>query len=108
LKNAVVAHGVKIPPFYGTRKDHKDVPPGEKEKGPKVRPVCGAEDCVTKRVSYLLCLIGQHLIEDEPTHCDSTINLLEEINRLNKSNRVHGNLIIGSLGINALYPSLDW
>jgi hypothetical protein len=26
LRRAVVANNVKIPPFYGTRKDHKVVP----------------------------------------------------------------------------------
>ena len=107
LRKAVVAHHVKIPPFYGTRKDHKEVEIGLEEQGPKVRPVCGAEDCVTKRTSYLLCLIGENLLDNEPTHCDSTINLLEEIDKLNKSGQVNKELIIGSLDVNALYPSLD-
>ena len=107
LRKAVVAHHVKIPPFYGTRKDHKEVERGLEEQGPKVRPVCGAEDCVTKRTSYLLCLIGENLLDNEPTHCDSTINLLEEIDKLNKSGQVNKELIIGSLDVNALYPSLD-
>ena len=106
LRKVVSAKGVKIPPFYGTRKDHKTVPAAMKEIGPKVRPVCGAEDCVTRRLSYILCLIGSHLI-DSPTHCDSTVDLLEEIENVNKSGRVKDHMIIGSLDVDALYPSLD-
>ena len=107
LRRAVVAHGVSIPAFYGTRKDHKTVPPGTEDRGPKVRPVCGAEDCVTKRSSYILCLIGSNLIEGEDTNCDSTITLLNEIERVNRSGKVRGDTIIGSLDIDALYPSLN-
>ena len=107
LRNAVIAQGIKLPPFYGTRKDHKDVPPEFEERGPKVRPVCGAEDCITKRLSYILCLIGSQLLEGEYTHCDSTVNLLEEIERVNRSDQVNQSTIIGSLDVDALYPSLN-
>ena len=107
LRRAVVANGVKIPPFYGTRKDHKVVPEREKDVGPKVRPVCGAEDCTTKRASYILCQIGSELIGGNPTHCDSTTDLLEEIEKVNQTGKVSKNVIIGSLDVEALYPSLD-
>ena len=63
LRKAITAHGVSVAPLYGTRKDHKDVDPGHEQIGPKVRPVCGAEDCATKRVSYLLCLLTTHLLD---------------------------------------------
>ena len=102
-----MANGVKIPPFYGTRKDHKVVPEREKDVGPKVRPVCGAEDCTTKRASYILCQIGSELIGGNPTHCDSTTDLLEEIEKVNQTGKVSKNVIIGSLDVEALYPSLD-
>ena len=107
LRHAVVVHGTKIPPLYGTRKDHKEVQPGMEQAGPKVRPVCGAEDCITKRLSYILCLLGSHLLEGEETHCDSTIGMLEDIESLNRSGKVTSTTVIGSLDVDALYPSLD-
>ena len=36
-----ISENNEIPPLYGLRKDHKDVPAGEEEKGPPQRPVCG-------------------------------------------------------------------
>ena len=47
--NVLRAEHTSIPPFYGMRKDHKKVEEERLEVGPKVRPVCGARDCVTKR-----------------------------------------------------------
>ena len=102
----VSADGVKIPPFYGTRKDHNTAHAGMEEIGAKVRPVCGAEDCVTRRKTYILCLIGSHLI-DSPTHCDSTVDFLEAIENVNKIGRVNDHMILGSLDVDTLYPSLD-
>ena len=104
---AVVAHGVKIPPFYGMRKDHKVVPTGEEDKGPRVRPVCGAKDCVTRRLSYLLCLLLCRLTEGEKTNCESTEELLEEIETVNRHWDVQEDWVVGSLDVDALYPSLD-
>ena len=107
LRNAIVAEGVRIPPFYGMRKDHKVVKPGEEEVGPRVRPVCGAEDCVTKRVSYILCMLLSHLIPEDGTHCWSTDDLLSEFEKVNRNQVVDGEWIVGSLDVNSLYPSLD-
>ena len=56
LRNTMVAEGVRLAPFYGLRKDHKKVEEGNELEGPKIRPVCGAIDCLTKRTSYVLCL----------------------------------------------------
>ena len=107
LRKAITAHGVSVAPLYGTRKDHKVVDPGHEQIGPKVRPVCGAEDCATKRVSYLLCLLTTPLIGLSKTHCSSTINMLQEIENLNQSGKLNENCIVGSLDIDSLYPSLD-
>ena len=107
LRHAIVAEGVRIPPFYGMRKDHKVVNAGDEELGPRVRPVCGAEDCVTKRVSYILCLLLSHLIPEDGTHCWSTDDLLAEFERVNSSQVVDGEWIVGSLDVDSLYPSLD-
>ena len=107
LRKAITAHGVSVAPLYGTRKDHKIVEPGHEQIGPKVRPVCGAEDCATKRVSYLLCLLTTPLIGLSKTHCSSTIDMLQEIENLNQSRKLNENCMIGSLDIDSLYPSLD-
>ena len=106
LRNVIKAENVNIPPFYGMRKDHKKVEEGMEEVGPKVRPVCGANDCVTKRVSHILCKILYPLVENEKTHCWSTNDLLDEIERLNEG-RIDEEWIVASLDIDALYPSLD-
>ena len=107
LRNAIVADGVKIPPFYGMRKDHKKVSIGEEEAGPRVRPVCGAEDCVTKRVSYILCLLLSPLILEEGTHCWATDDLIAEFEKVNEEGSVDEDCVIGSLDVDALYPFLD-
>ena len=54
VRRAVQAQGTGLAPYYGLRKDHKDVPVGEENRGPRVRPICGAEECSTRRVSYIL------------------------------------------------------
>ena len=107
LRKAIVAEGVRVPPFYGMRKDHKVVRPGDEELGPRVRPVCGAEDCVTKRVSYILCMLLSHLIPENGTHCWSTDDLLAEFERVNSNQVIDKEWIVGSLDVDSLYPSLD-
>ena len=77
LRNTMVAEGVKLAPFYGLRKDHKSVEVGHEQEGPKIRPVCGAIDCLTKRTSYILCLFLSRLIPGNKTHCSSTDELLD-------------------------------
>lgn len=68
LLRAIVAERVRILPFYGLRKEHKKVSIGKEDDGPRVIPVCGVEDCVTKRFSYILCLLLAPLIPEEVTH----------------------------------------
>ena len=60
--------GVKVPPFYGMREDYKKVEEGIENVGPKVRPVCWARECVTKRVSYILSSVLAVLVNGESTH----------------------------------------
>ena len=106
LRNVIRAENVSIPPFYGMRKDHKKIDEGMEEIGPKVRPVCGAKDCVTKRVSHIICQIIYPLVGNESTHCWSTDDLINEIERLNER-VVDEEWMVASLDIDALYPSLD-
>ena len=55
-------------------RENKEKKAGEEELGPRLRPVCGAEDSVTKIVSYILCLVLSRLIPDNWTQ--STDDLL--------------------------------
>ena len=105
--NAMVAHGVKVPTFYGMRKDHKEVAGGDEDRGPRVRPVCGAKDCGTKRLSYVMCLMLSRLIPGNDTNCESTEELLREFEKVNREKAVQDKWIVGSLDVDALYPSLD-
>ena len=107
LRLATQAHGTSLAPFYGLRKDHKQVPPDEAEKGPRVRPICGAEECSTKRVSYILCRILTPLISRGSTQCDSTDELLREFEKVNSEREADGRWVLGSLDVDSLYPSLD-
>ena len=60
IRNTMCATGTCLAPFYGLRKDHKsDAGDGN---GPRVRPLCGAKECSTKRTSYLLCQLLTPLI----------------------------------------------
>ena len=107
VQNAMTAHGVKIPPFYGMRKDHKGVEVGQEESGPRVRPVCGAKDSGTKRLSYVLCLMLSRLIPGNDTNCESTEELLREFEKVNRERVIQEKWVVGSLDVDALYPSLD-
>ena len=41
---ASTSTNVQAPAFYGLRKDHKNAPTGEEERGPPVRPICSARE----------------------------------------------------------------
>lgn len=107
LRYAMTAQGSKLATLYGLRKDHKVIEVGKEVEGPKMRPVCGAKECHTKRVSYILCLILSHLIPDNGTQCNSTDDLLGEIERLNQGGQINQEWVVGSLDVESLYPSLD-
>ena len=108
LRNSITAEGTSIAPLYGLRKDHKPEAEDEMEriKGPKMRPICGARDSLTKRTSYLLCKILKPLLEGEATDCDSTDDLIYQFEKINRG-EVNDKWVIGSLDVESLYPSLN-
>ena len=106
IRHAMKTKGNKFAPLYCMRKDHKVIVPGKEKEGPKTRPVCGAKDCITRRTAYLLCQILAELIHPYETNCDSTDNLLKEIDRVNEG-EVKKKWVVCSLDVEALYPSLD-
>ena len=102
LRNVMTAEGSKIVPFYGMRKDHKEVVVGKEAEGPRMRPVCGAKEGHNKRVSYILCMMLTQLIPDNGTQCDSTDDLLAEIECINETKQVSQGWVIGSLEVDSL------
>ena len=96
----------EIPPLYGTRKDHKYVPPEDVNKGPPQRPVCGAVVASNYRLSHFISSIIQPIINDAAEPCTSTEDLLSRIDQLNERENLD-NCIIGSMDVSALYPSID-
>ena len=80
LRNVMTAEGTKTAKFYGLRKDHKELEEGREEEGPKVRPVCGAKEGQSKRLSYILCMILSELLKEmkSETQYNSTEELLKK------------------------------
>ena len=101
------AEGTGIAPLYGLRKDHKTLEQGQRTRGPRLRPVCGAKDCLTKRTSYMLCQILYKIIPEGGTHCVSTDDLLAEFEKVNKDRDAEEHWVVGSLDVVSLYPSLN-
>ena len=93
-----------IPPIYGLRKDHKEH--HDIINGPPLRPVCGAITSCNYRISYFLSQILKPLIQLSPESCDSTEDLLSKMENVNKNENLHG-CIVGSMDVEALYPSID-
>ena len=77
LRRVVQANGTGLAPFYGLRKDHKSVT--DEMKGPRVRPLCGARECSTRRASYLLCQLLTPLIVQGGTQCRSEEDCIEKV-----------------------------
>ena len=108
LRWVMKAEGTGAASMYGLRKDHKE-PTGDIEQdkvtGPEMRPVCGAEDCLTSRTSYILSRILAGLGQKETT-IQSTEELLKVFENVNIGD-VGGRWAVGSLDVRSLYPSLD-
>ena len=107
LRNAVQAKGTGLAPFYGLRKDRKVAVDSDEEKGPRMRPLCGAKECSTRRTSYLLCQLLTPLIPEGGTQCGSTEELLSQFERVNRIRDADPRWVVGSLDVVSLYPSLD-
>ena len=93
-------------PMYGLRKDHKEpVNDTGQDTGPEMRPVCGAEDCLTSRASHILSRILAQLGPGRTT-IHSTEELLKVFEEVNEGD-IDPRWAIGSLDVKSLYPSLD-
>ena len=105
IKDDLLVKNTPPAPLYVLRKDHKVTP--DPKIGPPTRPVCGANQAATMRLSYLLNLIISEVWKDNSiTVCLSTEEMVAEIDAVNNRDHPRG-LIIGSTDVVALYPSLD-
>ena len=96
----------EIPPLYGLRKDRKEVPEGEEEKGPTQRPVCGAVVASNCRLCHFISKILQPIIQQQNYPCSSTEDMLSRVRKVNEEIDLK-NCVIGSMDVKALYPSID-
>ena len=110
VKSAMVNYGGSIPPLYGMRKDHKEVPIGQEEVGPPARPVCGANKSPNGALSNILSKILDKLSdcidEEVKTECRSTEEMVAEFKRVNSLNEAEEERVVFSMDVKALYPSL--
>ena len=91
-------------PLSVLRKDHKRHE--DSVIGPPGRPVCGGDVSYNKRLSHLISMILSDVYAGEKTICSSTEELLAEVEKLNEEG-LDDTMIIGSMDVEALYPSLD-
>ena len=99
-----ISNNNEIPPLYGLRKDHKAF--ADKMAGPPLRPVCGAIIGNNYRISYLLSTIIRPLVVLSKDVCDSTEDMLYRIRHCNENEDL-SDCILGSMDVEALYPSID-
>ena len=102
FKDNMISKYSPIAPMYGLRKDHKDL------SEPPMRPVCGASSSNNRKLSFTLSTILSALWKhvSNKTCCMSTEEMAAEISRVNELNGSTP-LIVGSMDVAALYPSLD-
>ena len=98
-----------LPQMLLRQKDHK---PLQADGLPKTRAMCSASNTINQRVSDLLSDFLYALFQSEENmECKSTENFIYKICRLNESIREEKikapRLMIGSLDVEALYPSTD-
>ena len=92
-----------------SEKDHKQHE--DAETGPPTRPVCGATAAHNGKLSHLLSMMLKEVKKLDADSCESTEDILAEIQDLNETSSMtpgpEEKLIVGSLDVKALYPSLD-
>ena len=106
---ATISTNTPPPPLYGLRKDHKTTI--DREKGPPVRPVCGANQAPNSRLSNFLSRIINDYADNAnfKTECRSSEEMraaFEEYNKMDQE--VKERCCIISMDVKALYPSMDW
>ena len=104
-KMSMKSHNSGYSKLYSLRKDHKECI--DNFIGPPVRPICDMSDAFNHRLSHLTNIILAPLADLCATQCDSTEDMLAEIEATNDRNEMGPSTVIGSLDVKSLYPSLD-
>ena len=116
LKAALINQEKSPPILYGTPKDHKEVQPGEEVTGPPTRPICGARRAPNGQLSDLLTRILDPLCDLEAeelgTESRSTEDMIAALDQQNRDSsgddqEARDKLVIGSMDVKALYPSIN-
>ena len=92
-------------PLSILRKDHKQFE--NPVIGPPGRPVCGGDVSYNKKLSHLMSMLLTDVYVGEKTVCASTEELLAEVEIINNEGELDNTYIVGSMDVEALYPSLD-
>ena len=105
IKENLIINDTQPPPLYTCRKDHKETE--DEVVGPPTRPICGVVDSATDRLSYVLSTVLNEIWKrNTETVCMSTEELKAEIENVNRN--ISGrDIVVGSMDVKALYPSLD-
>ena len=82
-----------------------------KRRGPKLRPVVGANKASSRPLSHILSrviykvseIIGRRI----RTNCESTEEMIFEIEEVNKSTMENEDIVVGSLDVVKWYPSME-
>ena len=118
VKQAVTSSKTTPPNLYCLRKDHKPVEPGQEDIGPKTRPVAGVVEAPNSRLGHSVAdLINKaaDLLRSKNVgrESKSTEEMVAAISKYNLKMEQHREeegsrkLIIGSIDVKALYPSLQ-
>ena len=117
LKSALINTRIDPPNLYGHPKDHKVLEPGKEHLGPPNRPICGAREAPNTQLSKLCSEVIHMAVEAErklhpPTESKSTEDVIAAMKVFNSERRAQHpdsrpDIIIGSMDVEALYPSLD-
>ena len=96
------------PPLSGHRTLRKDHKTGfDPVIGPPGRPLCSADSSYNYSMSHLISSILREMIDEEPTQCENTEDMLAAFQELNESGNIDDDTVILSADVVALYPSLN-
>ena len=107
VKSAYVTQSGVVPRLKTTIKDHKVTAEGE---DPKTRPIADASICMNSSLGDFLAKILKH-VNDEKKDSEDTISPEEALQYVEEAamriRKVGRNIVVGSLDVSALYPSLN-
>ena len=87
---------------------HKNI---VKSKGPKLRPIVGAHKASSRPTSHILSRVIKKVSEiigrNINTNCESTEEMIAEIEKVNEDMKENEDVVIGSLDVIKWYPSME-